>query len=249
MVLTFLRRACAVASCTLFATQIEAAEKLISTNLDTRTVLAFRVSNEAVRKLLPAGWELDAAPDGPNLRVVFANNLLVRTAADPMSVASLMRKAIYAADADTAIDRVQTLEHVRSDAVASPRLTAILLAMFAGLALVITAAGIAGVMSLSVSQRKHELGVRLALGATPANVLRMVMGQGMSFVLLGLSIGVAGALLLGRLMSALLFSVLPTDPIAFVAVSAVLILVAAAACFVPARRVTSIDPMIALRSE
>ena len=80
MVLTFLRRACAVASCTLFATQIEAAEKLISTNLDTRTVLAFRVPNEAVRKLLPAGWELDAAPDGPNLRIVFANNLLVQDA-------------------------------------------------------------------------------------------------------------------------------------------------------------------------
>jgi predicted permease len=179
----------------------------------------------------------------------FANNLLVRTAADPMSIASLMREAIYAADPDTAIDRVQTLEHVRSDAVASPRLTAILLAMFAGLALIITAAGIAGVMALSVSQRKHELGVRLALGATPAKVIRMVIGQGMSFVLVGLSIGVAGALLLGRLMSALLFAVQPTDPLTFVAVSAVLVVVAAAACFVPARRVTSIDPMIALRSE
>ncbi|UQR63118.1 hypothetical protein LRP30_41445 [Bradyrhizobium sp. C-145] len=80
MVLTFLRRACAVAFCTLSSTQIEAAEKLISTNLDTRTVLAFRVPNEVVRKLLPAGWELDAAPDGPNLRVVFANNLLVQDA-------------------------------------------------------------------------------------------------------------------------------------------------------------------------
>jgi hypothetical protein len=80
MVLTFLRRACAVAFCTLSSTQIEAAEKLISTNLDTRTVLAFRVSNEVVRKLLPAGWELDAAPGGPNLRVVFANNLLVQDA-------------------------------------------------------------------------------------------------------------------------------------------------------------------------
>ena len=179
----------------------------------------------------------------------FANNLLVRTANDPMSIASLMRQAVYAADSDTAIDRVQTLEHVRSDAVASPRLTAILLAMFAGLALIITAAGIAGVMSLSVSQRRHELGVRLALGATPAKVLRMVMGQGMSFVLVGLSIGIAGALLLGRLMSALLFAVQPTDPLTFVAVAATLITVAAAACFVPARRVTSIDPMIALRSE
>ena len=85
MVLTFLRRACAVASCTLFATQIEAAEKLISTNLDTRTVLAFRVPNEAVRKLLPAGWELDAAPDGTNLRIVFANNLLVQDAEEENS--------------------------------------------------------------------------------------------------------------------------------------------------------------------
>ncbi|MEK6406451.1 MAG: ABC transporter permease [Acidobacteriota bacterium] len=179
----------------------------------------------------------------------FANNLLVRTAADPMSITSLMREAIYAVDPETAIDRVQTLEQVRTDAVASPRLTAMLLALFAGLALVITAAGIAGVMALSVSQRRHELGVRLALGATPGRVLSMVMRQGMTFVLMGLSIGVAGALLLGRLMSSLLFAVEPTDPITFVAVSGVLMVVAAAACFVPARRVTSIDPMLALRSE
>jgi putative ABC transport system permease protein len=121
--------------------------------------------------------------------------------------------------------------------------------MFAGLALVITAAGIAGVMALSVSQRTHELGVRLALGASPSRVLGMVMRQGMYYVLAGLSIGVAGALLLGRLMSALLFSVEPTDPITFLAVSVVLIAVAAAACFIPALRVTSIDPMLALRSE
>jgi ABC-type antimicrobial peptide transport system permease subunit len=166
-----------------------------------------------------------------------------------MSIASLMRQDIYGIDPETAIDRVQTLEQVRSDAVASPRLTAILLVLFAGLALVITAAGIAGVMALSVSQRKHELGVRLALGATPGRVLSMVMRQGMSFVLMGLSIGVAGALLMGRLMSSLLFAVAPTDPITFIAVSVVLIVVAAAACFVPARRVTSIDPMLALRSE
>jgi putative ABC transport system permease protein len=179
----------------------------------------------------------------------FANNLLVRTPADPMAVASLMREAVYQVDPETAIDRVQTLEHVRSDAVASPRLTAILLAMFAGLALVITAAGIAGVMALSVSQRTHELGVRMALGASPSRVLGMVMRQGMYYVASGLAIGIAGALLLGRLMSALLFAVEPTDPITFVGVSVVLIAVAAAACFIPARRVTSIDPMLALRSE
>ena len=179
----------------------------------------------------------------------FANNLLIRTPAEPMNIAGLIRQAIYEVDPETAIDRVQTLEQVRSDAVASPRLTAILLALFAGLALVITAAGIAAVMALSVNQRKHELGVRLALGATPGRVLSMVMRQGMTFVVLGLSIGIFGALMLGRLMSSLLFAVAPTDPITFIAVSVVLMLVAAAACFVPARRVTSIDPMRALRSE
>jgi putative ABC transport system permease protein len=179
----------------------------------------------------------------------FAANLLIRTASDPMSIAKVMREAVYEVDPDTAVDRVQTLEQVCSDAVASPRLTAILLAMFAGLALVITAAGIAGVMALSVNQRTHELGVRLALGASPGKVLLMVMRQGMSFVLAGLSVGVAGALLLGRLMSSLLYEVEPTDPTTFLAVALVLLVVAAAACFVPARRVTSIDPMLALRSE
>jgi putative ABC transport system permease protein len=185
----------------------------------------------------------------PLAQAGFGGNLLVRTAADPLSVAKLMREAVYEVDPETAVDRVQTLEQVRSDAVASPRLTAILLAMFAGLALVITAAGIAGVMALSVNQRTHELGVRLALGATPGKVLGMVMREGMSFVLVGLSVGVAGALLLGRLMSSLLFAVAPTDPVTFLAVAAVLIAVAAVACLVPARRVTSIDPMLALRSE
>ena len=166
-----------------------------------------------------------------------------------MSISKLMRDAVYEVDSDTAVDRVQTLEQVRSDAVASPRLTAILLGMFAGLALLITAAGIAGVMALSVNQRTHELGVRLALGASPGKVLSMVMRQGMFFVMIGLTAGFAGALLLGRLMSALLYAVAPTDPITFAAVGVVLLCVAAAACFIPARRVTSIDPMLALRSE
>ena len=185
----------------------------------------------------------------PLAQAGFGGNLLVRTAAEPLSIARILREAVYEVDPDTAIDRVQTLEQVRSDAVASPRLTAMLLAMFAGLALIITAAGIAGVMALSVNQRTHELGVRLALGATPAKVLGMVIRQGMAFVLLGLSVGIVGALLLGRLMSSLLFAVEPNDPITFLSVALVLTLVAAAACFIPARRVTSIDPMLALRSE
>jgi putative ABC transport system permease protein len=176
-------------------------------------------------------------------------NLLVRTASDPMSMAALMRDVVYEVDPETAIDNVQTLERVHSESLASPRLTTALLGLFAALALVITAAGIAGVMALSVSQRTHELGVRMALGATSARVMTLVMRQGMTLVVGGLVLGVVGALALTRLMSALLFSVEPTDPLTFLAVALVLIAVAALSCFLPARRVTTIDPMIALRSE
>jgi ABC-type antimicrobial peptide transport system permease subunit len=166
-----------------------------------------------------------------------------------MSAAALLRETVFRIDAETAVDRVQTLEQVRSESVASPRLTTILLAMFAGLALVITAAGIAGVMALTVSQRTRELGIRLALGASPASVLRLVMKQGLVLVVVGLALGVAGALALTRLLTALLFSTAPTDVLTFFAVGFVLLSVAAMACFVPARRVTGIDPMLALRSD
>jgi putative ABC transport system permease protein len=121
--------------------------------------------------------------------------------------------------------------------------------MFAGLALVITATGIAGVMALSVSQRTHELGIRMALGASQGRVLGMVIRQGMFMVGIGLALGIAGALLLSQVMGALLYSVEPTDPLTFFAMSFVLLAVAVLACFVPARRVTTIDPMIALRGD
>src|SRR5205085_5899050 len=150
---------------------------------------------------------------------------------------------------DYAIDQVQTLETVRQESMASPRLTAVLLGLFAMLALLITAAGLAGVMALSVSQRTREIGIRMALGASASSVLRMVLRQGMTLVLLGLALGVVGALLLTRLMTTLLFAVEPTDPLTFLAVSAVLALVAAIACFMRARRATLIDPLAALRSE
>ena len=185
----------------------------------------------------------------PHAQDAFTGFLLVRAASDPMSIAGLMRETIYRIDSEMAVDRVQTLEQVRSESVASPRLTTILLAMFAGLALVITAAGIAGVMALTVSQRTRELGIRLALGASPTSVLRLVMKQGLALVLVGLALGVGGALALTRLMTALLFSTAPTDVVTFFAVGSVLLSVAALACFVPARRVTAIDPMLALRSD
>jgi predicted permease len=178
-----------------------------------------------------------------------ANTLLVRTANDPLMMGQLMRETVYSIDSETAVDKVQTLAGVRDESLASPRLTTVLLALFAGLALVITAAGIAGVMALSVNQRIHEIGIRMALGASSASVMTMIVKQGMTLVLIGLAIGAVGAFLLTRLMSALLFAVAPTDPLTFVAVAVVFIGVAGLSCFVPARRVTGIDPMLALRAE
>jgi putative ABC transport system permease protein len=175
--------------------------------------------------------------------------LLVRTAADPLSIVRQLRNAVYEVDGETAIDHVRTLEEARSEALASPRLTAMLLGLFALLALVITATGLAGVMALLVNQRTHELGIRLALGASPGKVLLMVLRQGLALVALGLVLGLAGALALRRVLSGLLFAVEPGDPLTWLAVSLVLAAVAALACFVPARRVTLIDPLRALRSE
>ncbi len=178
-----------------------------------------------------------------------AGSLLVRTAVDPLSIVGQVRQKVHEIDRETAVDEVQTLEQAHYDSLASSRLTAMLLSLFAGLALVITAAGIAGVMALSVTQRTHEIGIRIALGATQSRVLSLVMRQGLAFVLAGLALGSVGALALARLMSPLLFAIEPTDPLAFLAVSILLFSTAAIACYVPARRVTMIDPLQALRSE
>ncbi|HMV84808.1 MAG TPA: ABC transporter permease [Blastocatellia bacterium] len=175
--------------------------------------------------------------------------LLARTAAEPMGVVRQLRNAVYRIDGETAIDHVRTLEEARSEALASPRLTALLLGLFALLALVITATGLAGVMALLVNQRTHELGIRLVLGAAPGKILMLVLRQGLVLVALGLALGFVGALALRRVMAGLLFAVEPGDPLTWLGVSLVLTLVAAAACFLPARRVTLIDPLPALRSE
>src|SRR5262249_42375705 len=161
---------------------------------------------------------------------------LVRTGADPMAMVRQMRSAVYEIDPDTAVSDVQTLQQVRAESIASPRLTAILLGLFAALALVITGSGIAGVMALSVSQRTHEIGFGGALGPTGNIVLRWGWRRGIRLFLAGWAIGVAGALLLPRLLSILLFAVGSTAPILSLGVSFVLMGAAAIACFIPARR-------------
>jgi ABC-type antimicrobial peptide transport system permease subunit len=177
-----------------------------------------------------------------------AGRVLVRTNGDPLSSADLLRDTIHAIDADMPVENIRTLDDLRDTFLATPRLTATLLAIFAGLALFVTITGIAGVIATSVSERTQEFGIRMALGAEPSSVLRMVLGQGMALVLIGLALGVGGSLFFARVLAGLLFEIEPTDPFTFLSVAIVLLAVAAAACFIPARRATRVAPMVALRS-
>jgi putative ABC transport system permease protein len=160
-----------------------------------------------------------------------------------------IRNVVRSLDPDQPVDNFRTLAEVRSESLEQRTLTAALLGLFGALALVITAAGIAGVIAFSVSQRTQEFGVRMALGAPRARVLGMVLRQGLQLVLIGLAIGLAGALVLTRVLTTLLFGIEPTDGLTFLAVSMVLVAAAALACFVPARRAASVDPMVALRTD
>ena len=173
--------------------------------------------------------------------------VLVRSRGDAAALAMQVREAVRGIDPAQPVAEIQTLAEVRSESLASPRLTMMLMALFAGLALAITATGIGGVMAFTVSQRTNEIGIRMALGAPRGSVLSMVLGQGMTLVLVGLGIGVVGALALGGLMSGLLFGIEATDSWTFMGVLLVLAGVAAAACLLPARRAVSISPMTALR--
>jgi putative ABC transport system permease protein len=174
-------------------------------------------------------------------------NWAIRSPADPAELLPLVQAAVRATDRDQPIYRLRTLDDVRSASLAPPRLTATLLGLFASLALVITAAGIAGVIASSVSQRTQEFGVRVALGASRTDVVSMVVGEGVRLAVTGLAIGALGAVVLGALLSTVLFGVGPVDAVTYVAVSAVLLGVAALACLLPALRAASIDPMAALR--
>jgi putative ABC transport system permease protein len=156
---------------------------------------------------------------------------------------------LHGVDPNQPAARVRSLEQVRAESVAAPRLTSNLLSIFALLALTIAATGIGGVMALAVGQRRHEIGVRMAIGARPVEILRMVLSQGMGLALVGIVLGLLGAFALTRLLQGLLFEVGPTDPLTFVCVAAVLSAATLLACYVPARRAARVDPIIALRVE
>lgn len=159
------------------------------------------------------------------------------------------REALYSIDPAQPADQFRTLDEVRTQSVEAPRLTAVLIGLFAGLAMVITAAGLAGVIAFNVNQRTQEFGVRMALGATPGSLLGMVLKQGLVLVAIGLGIGAAAALVFGQALRTLLFGVTPTDLLTYGMVSMTFVAVAAAACALPARRAASVDPLVALRGE
>jgi putative ABC transport system permease protein len=175
--------------------------------------------------------------------------LMIRTGTDPMKLAPLAEQIIHAYDKDQAIAAIQPLDMFLSKAVARPRFQSVLLASFAGLALLLAAIGIFGVMSYSVAQRTHEIGIRVALGAQRDQVLRLVVGQGLLLALIGTAGGLAGAFALTRYLRTLLFNVSPTDWLTFTTVPVVLCMVALGASYFPARRAMRVDPMQALRYE
>lgn len=178
-----------------------------------------------------------------------AMNLVVRTSGDPLGLAPSLRAQVWAGDRNLAIANLGTMNDLVSASVVQQRFILLLLACFATLALLLAAVGIYGVMSYAVTQRTHEIGIRMALGASMTEVLKLILRNGIALTLIGVAIGLAFALALTRLMTSLLFGVTPTDATTFAMVSAALVLVALVACFIPARRATKVDPLIALRYE
>src|SRR3954471_3709556 len=183
------------------------------------------------------------------LRSLMPNALIVRTAVDPLSLATSVRNAIWSVDKDQTVANVDTMEQIVAGAVARQRFSMLLLAVFAGVALVLAAVGIYGVMSYSVAQQTREIGIRMALGAQRSDVLKMTVKQGLKLVALGLVIGLAAAFILTRVMATLLFGISATDPLTFISISLVLLAVAILASYIPALRATKVDPMIALRAQ
>ena len=165
------------------------------------------------------------------------------------ALVTAVRSAVRTLDKDQPIDRIAPMSQLLADSIAEPRFYTLLLTIFAAIAFALAVVGIYGVMSYAVTQRTHEIGIRMALGARAGDVLKLVVRNGMALALVGVSIGLAGAFVLTRLMTRLLFGVTPTDALTFVVVSALLIVVALLACYIPARRASKVDPLVALRYE
>jgi putative ABC transport system permease protein len=176
-------------------------------------------------------------------------SLAVRTAREPLTLGLAVEKEILAVDADQPVYQVRSMQQLKSEWVSQRFLALLLVALFADVALVLAAVGIYGVMAHSVALRTHEIGIRMTLGASRTDVLRMILAQGASLTAVGLGIGVLGAIALTRLMKSMLYSVSVTDPLTFLGVALLLVSIALLACYIPARRATLVDPLVALRYE
>jgi len=196
---------------------------------------------------------LDTAPEPtvywPHSELVYsAMTVLVRTSVDPLALASTARGEMQKMDPELPMAAVATMDQPLSDSLSRSRFTMLLLGIFAGVALLLAAVGIYGLIAFNVTQRTQELGIRIALGAQRRDVLRLVLAQGTRLMLLGVALGLFAALAFSRLL-ATLFGVSATDPLTFAGVAGLLAVVALLACFVPARRATRVDPIVALRYE
>jgi len=179
----------------------------------------------------------------------YITHLVVRTSVDPRGLVNAIRRSVHEVDKGQPVSDVKTMEEHVSASLARPRLDSAMVAAFAGLALTLAAIGLYGLMSYAVGQRTHEIGIRMALGAERWDVLRLILGQGLVLTFVGAGLGLAGAFGLTRLLANMLYGVTPTDPLTFAAVSAALIIVAGLASYVPARRATKVDTMVALHYE
>jgi putative ABC transport system permease protein len=172
-----------------------------------------------------------------------------RTQSDPEAMAAALKQQIWKLDPGLPVTKVKTMNDVAAASFAARRFNMLLLTIFAALAVLLAAVGIYGVMSYTVTQRTQEIGIRMALGARGADVLGLIIKNGMILTAVGVVIGIVGGLVLTRLLTSLLFGVTPTDKLTFLVVSALMITIAFVACYLPARRATKVDPLVALRYE
>jgi putative ABC transport system permease protein len=175
--------------------------------------------------------------------------IAARTAADPMSFARAARDEVRMMDKDLVVSNPQTMERIVANSISGQRFTAVLLGIFAVVALSLAAVGIYGVMSYVVTQRTNEIGIRMALGAEPRDILGLVAGQGLKLAVIGVALGLIGAFAATRALSVLLYGVSPTDAVTLASIALLLVMVALLACYIPARRAAKVDPMVALRCE
>jgi putative ABC transport system permease protein len=179
----------------------------------------------------------------------WGGEVVVKSALNPASIAAALRQQVHDIDPNLPVTDFESLSFRVQSTAAQPRFRMLLLGLFGLIALVLSAAGIFGVVSYSVTRRTQELGIRMALGATPAGILKIVLYEGARLAAAGLAVGIVAALFLTRFLRTMLFEVKPADPLTFAAVAILLGLVALAACYIPARRAMRVDPMVALRYE